>query len=200
MSLRDRAALGKSSLLNAIEPGLGLRVSHVSEENQKGRHTTTTAQLIPMEQGGYLIDTPAIRQFQLWDVIPEEVSGFFADLRPFVNRCRFPNCTHTHEDACGVKWAVADGYRRRPPLRELLPNDRGFLEWRLTWSRSGVPGDIGLLAPMDQDPFRAAVRDIQPPLRVLRNSVVRPRAIGKFRRRGAIRRNGCWISCGSTLQ
>lgn len=105
-----QSGVGKSSLLNAIEPGLGLRVSHVSEENQKGRHTTTTAQLIPLQEGGHLIDTPGIRQFQLWDVIPEEVAGFFRDLRPFVNHCRFPDCTHTHEEACGVKWAVADGY------------------------------------------------------------------------------------------
>ena len=105
-----QSGVGKSSILNAIEPGLQLRVSHVSQENQKGRHTTTTAQLIPLEQGGHLIDTPGIRQFQLWDVTPEEVSGFFRDIRPFINDCRFPNCSHTHEDQCGVKWAAADGY------------------------------------------------------------------------------------------
>ena len=105
-----QSGVGKSSILNAIEPGLQLRVSHISQENQKGRHTTTTAQLIPLEHGGHLIDTPGIRQFQLWDVIPEEISGFFRDIRPFINDCRFPNCSHTHEDQCGVKWAAADGY------------------------------------------------------------------------------------------
>ena len=122
-----QSGVGKSSILNAIEPGLQLRVSKVSSENQKGRHTTTTAQLIPLsvapkdseeedidETGslyrkGHLIDTPGIRQMQLWDVIPEEVAGYFRDIRPFINECRFPNCSHTHEDDCAIKWAVADG-------------------------------------------------------------------------------------------
>lgn len=104
-----QSGVGKSSLLNAIEPDLQLRVSQVSSENQKGRHTTTGAELISLECGGHLIDTPGIRQFQLWDVIPEEVAGYFRDIRPFINSCRFPDCTHTHEDDCGVKWAVADG-------------------------------------------------------------------------------------------
>ena len=104
-----QSGVGKSSLLNVIEPGLQLRVGTVSDENQKGRHTTTAAKLIPLENGGHLIDTPGIRQFQLWDVIPEEVAGYFRDLRPFINGCRFPDCTHTHEDDCAVKWADADG-------------------------------------------------------------------------------------------
>jgi ribosome biogenesis GTPase len=105
-----QSGVGKSSLLNAIEPDLALRVQTVSEETQKGRHTTTTAVLIPLSFGGYVVDTPGIRQFQLWDVIPEEVAGFFRELRPYVSRCRFPDCTHTHEDDCAVKDAVADGW------------------------------------------------------------------------------------------
>jgi ribosome biogenesis GTPase len=105
-----QSGVGKSSLLNAVEPGLALRVQEVSEETQKGKHTTTTAELIPLSFGGYVVDTPGIRQFQLWDVIPEEVAGFFRDLRPYVSRCRFPDCTHTHEDNCAVKDAVADGW------------------------------------------------------------------------------------------
>jgi ribosome biogenesis GTPase len=105
-----QSGVGKSSLLNAIEPDLDLRVQSVSEETQKGRHTTTTAVLIPLSFGGYVVDTPGIRQFQLWDVIPEEVAGFFRELRPYVSRCRFPDCTHTHEDSCAVKDAVADGW------------------------------------------------------------------------------------------
>ncbi|MCA9177914.1 MAG: ribosome small subunit-dependent GTPase A [Planctomycetales bacterium] len=103
-----QSGVGKSSLLNAIEPGLHLRVRTVSAENQKGRHTTTAAQLIPLQCGGYLVDTPGIRQFQLWDVIPAEVAGFFRDIRPFVSQCRFPDCTHIHEVDCAVKDAVAD--------------------------------------------------------------------------------------------
>jgi ribosome biogenesis GTPase / thiamine phosphate phosphatase len=105
-----QSGVGKSSLLNAVEQGLELRVQTVSGETQKGRHTTTTAELIPLSFGGYVVDTPGIRQFQLWDVIPEEVAGFFRELRPYVSRCRFPDCTHTHEDQCAVKDAVADGW------------------------------------------------------------------------------------------
>lgn len=105
-----QSGVGKSSLLNAVEPGLHLRVQTVSEESQKGRHTTTTAELIPLSFGGYVVDTPGIRQFQLWDVSPEEVAGFYRELRPYVSRCRFPDCTHTHEDDCAVKNAVADGW------------------------------------------------------------------------------------------
>ncbi len=105
-----QSGVGKSSLLNAVEPGLELRVQTVSGETQKGRHTTTTAELIPLSFGGYVVDTPGVRQFQLWDVIPEEVAGFFRDLRPYVSRCRYPDCTHTHEDDCAVKDAVADGW------------------------------------------------------------------------------------------
>lgn len=104
-----QSGVGKSSLLNAIEPQLDLRVREVSAENQKGKHTTTTAVLLPLAAGGFLVDTPGIRQFQLWDVIPEEVAGYFRDLRPYVNNCRFPDCTHRHEADCAVKDAVADG-------------------------------------------------------------------------------------------
>ena len=89
--------------------------------NAKGRHTTTTARLLPLSGGGYVVDTPGIRQFQLWDVIPEEVAGFFRDLRPYVDRCKFPDCTHTHEDRLRGqrrrgRWPV-----RPATLRKLLP-------------------------------------------------------------------------------
>ncbi len=127
-----QSGVGKSSILNCIEPSLGLRVRTVSEENNKGRHTTTAALLIPLSgepetptagsesqgserfastscRAGYIVDTPGIRQFQLWDVIAEEVAGYFRDIRPYVSRCRYPDCTHTHEQECAVKDAVADG-------------------------------------------------------------------------------------------
>ncbi|MCU0876276.1 MAG: ribosome small subunit-dependent GTPase A [Pirellulaceae bacterium] len=104
-----QSGVGKSSLLNAIEPGLGLRIGEVSSENQKGKHTTTVARLIPLGLGGYVVDTPGIRQFQLWDIVPEEVDSLYRDLRPYVSLCRYPNCTHTHEADCAIKNAVADG-------------------------------------------------------------------------------------------
>jgi ribosome biogenesis GTPase len=105
-----QSGVGKSSLLNAVQPGLGLAVAEVSAESQKGRHTTTTARLLPLAAGGYVVDTPGIRQFQLWDVSPEEIAGLYRDLRPYVSRCAFPDCTHTHEAGCAVKNAVADGW------------------------------------------------------------------------------------------
>jgi ribosome biogenesis GTPase len=101
-----QSGVGKSSLLNAIEPGLGLHVREVSEVTQKGRHTTTTAQLLKLQLGGWVVDTPGIRQFELWDIIPEEVEGFFPEMRPLVPLCAFPDCTHTHEERCAVKRAV----------------------------------------------------------------------------------------------
>ncbi len=104
-----QSGVGKSSLLNAIEPGLNRRVATVSEENNKGRHTTTNAEFIVLANGGHIVDTPGIRQFQLWDVIPEEVEGYFRDLRCYTHLCRYPNCTHTHESDCAVKNGVAEG-------------------------------------------------------------------------------------------
>lgn len=104
-----QSGVGKSSLLNAVDENLDLRVARVSTDTQKGRHTTTTARLLPLSFGGFVVDTPGVRQFQLWDIIPEEVAGFYRDLRPYVSHCRFPDCTHTHEADCAVKNAVADG-------------------------------------------------------------------------------------------
>jgi ribosome biogenesis GTPase len=104
-----QSGVGKSSLLNAVDHELALEVLPVSAANEKGRHTTTTAHLIPLSTGGFVVDTPGMRQFDLWDVIPQEVAGYFVDLRPYVSLCRFPNCTHRHEAHCAVKDAVADG-------------------------------------------------------------------------------------------
>ncbi|RIK71480.1 MAG: ribosome small subunit-dependent GTPase A [Planctomycetota bacterium] len=121
-----QSGVGKSSLLNAVEPGLDLRVRPVSEETEKGRHTTTTAELIPLAGGGYVFDTPGIRQFALWDVISQEVAGYFRDLRPYVSKCRYPDCSHTHEEPCAVKDAVADGYidvRRYESYLAMLEED-----------------------------------------------------------------------------
>ncbi len=107
--LTGQSGVGKSSILNRLDPSLELRVGEISQETQKGTHTTTTAELLRLSFGGYVVDTPGIRQFMLWDIIPEEVLGYFRDLRPYENYCRFPNCTHSHEADCAVKNAVADG-------------------------------------------------------------------------------------------
>ncbi|MGL4422346.1 MAG: ribosome small subunit-dependent GTPase A [Gemmataceae bacterium] len=103
-----QSGVGKSSLLNAVQPGLGLRVREVSEVNQKGKHTTTTAELIRLEGegGGWLVDTPGVRTLQLWDTLAEEVEGYFHEFRPFIARCKFPDCTHIHERGCAVRVGV----------------------------------------------------------------------------------------------
>jgi ribosome biogenesis GTPase len=123
-----QSGVGKTSLLNAVEPGLALRVGAVSEETEKGKHTTTAARLLPLtDSTGYVVDTPGIRRFELWDVIPAEVGGYFRDLRPFINRCKFPNCTHRHETDCAVKDAVADGWldaRRYESYCQLFEGDQ----------------------------------------------------------------------------
>jgi ribosome biogenesis GTPase len=124
--ISGQSGVGKSSLLNAIEPGLALRVGAVSSESQKGKHTTTTARVLSLASGGYVVDTPGLRQFQLWDVIAEEVVGYYRDLRPYVSLCKFPDCTHTREEDCAIKNAVADGWvdtRRYESFCQVLEGD-----------------------------------------------------------------------------
>lgn len=115
-----QSGVGKSTLLNAIQPGLGARTATVSEFTQKGRHTTRRAILIALEFGGWVVDTPGIRQLGLWDVIPEEVEGYFVEFRPFVALCRFPDCSHTHETGCRVKQAVSDALITRTRYHSYL--------------------------------------------------------------------------------
>ena len=121
-----QSGVGKSSLLNAIDPELNLTVAEVSRDNEKGRHTTTTARLVPHRLGGWFVDTPGVRQFQPWQLVPAEVPSAFRDLRPIANLCRFPDCTHDHESGCAVKDAVADGLldtRRWESCRHLAAGD-----------------------------------------------------------------------------
>ncbi len=105
-AVSGQSGVGKSSLLNCVDADLGLATADVSDWSRKGTHTTRRARLVPLSFGGWVCDTPGIRQFELWDVTLEEVDGYFLEFRPFLPYCRFPDCTHTHEEHCGVKAAV----------------------------------------------------------------------------------------------
>ncbi len=100
---------GKTSLLNRLQPGLGLHVREVSQATGKGRHATVVPQLFPLEGGGWVADTPGIRALALFDVDPEELDAYFPDIAPFVTHCQFSDCTHAVEPGCAVMQAVEDG-------------------------------------------------------------------------------------------
>lgn len=100
---------GKSSLLNAMQPGLGLVVNEISKVMDKGKHTTVTRQLFPLEGGGYIADTPGWKSLALWDTEPEELDAYFPELRELVRYCQFSDCTHTHEPGCAVRRALDEG-------------------------------------------------------------------------------------------
>ncbi|MCH2212990.1 MAG: ribosome small subunit-dependent GTPase A [Fuerstiella sp.] len=108
-AVSGQSGVGKSSLLNTVDHSLNLETSDISNWSQKGRHTTRRTHLLPLESGGWVADTPGIRQFTLWDLGLEEIDGFFAEFRSFIPYCRFPDCSHIHEQQCGVKDAAADG-------------------------------------------------------------------------------------------
>jgi ribosome biogenesis GTPase len=103
------SGVGKTSLLNAIEPDLGRRVSEVSHITSKGKHTTRYSELISSADGGYIADTPGIRAISPWDVEPHELDGYYVEIAAHVADCKFPDCTHTHEPGCGVLAALKTG-------------------------------------------------------------------------------------------
>jgi len=103
------SGVGKSSLLNAVQPDLGLHVRAVSEATSKGKHTTQVRELFPLDVGGYVADTPGIRTLALWDTEPEELDAYFVEMRDLVSECKFSDCTHTHEPGCAVREAVSKG-------------------------------------------------------------------------------------------
>lgn len=111
---------GKSSLLNAVQPGLNLRTSEVGGVTHKGRHTTTTAQLIPLRAGGWVADTPGLRQLDLLDASRDEIESAFPEFRLLLGRCRFQDCRHDHEPDCAVKLAVAAGELAERRYRSFL--------------------------------------------------------------------------------
>jgi ribosome biogenesis GTPase / thiamine phosphate phosphatase len=107
-ALAGPSGVGKSSLLNALQPGLGLAVNEISKVMDKGRHTTVIRQMFPFE-GGYVADTPGWKSLALWDTEPEELDAYFPELRDLVPHCQFSDCTHQHEPGCAVLAALKDG-------------------------------------------------------------------------------------------
>jgi ribosome biogenesis GTPase len=107
--LAGPSGVGKSSLLNKIQPGLGLAVRKVSKASRKGRHATVVRELYPLKGGGYVADTPGLKALALWDIEPEEVDGYFPEIRDLVADCQFSDCKHLFEPGCAVKAAAEDG-------------------------------------------------------------------------------------------
>jgi ribosome biogenesis GTPase len=103
------SGVGKTSLLNHIDPTINRKVGTISDYNEKGKHTTTFAKLVSLQQGGYLVDTPGIREFGLVNIEPWELSLFFPEMLEPRKECKFNNCTHSHEPGCGVVKAFKEG-------------------------------------------------------------------------------------------
>ncbi len=103
------SGVGKSTLINAIQPGLGLKTGAISDYHHKGKHTTTFSEIFPLDGGGLLIDIPGIKGFGLIDIAPDELARYFPDLFRRAPECQYYNCTHTHEPNCAVMAAVARG-------------------------------------------------------------------------------------------
>lgn len=108
-ALAGPSGAGKSSLLNAIQPGLGLAVNEISTAMNKGKHTTVTRQMFPLEGGGYVADTPGWKSLALWDTEAAEMDAYFPELRDLVPNCQFSDCTHSHEPGCAVSAALKAG-------------------------------------------------------------------------------------------
>jgi ribosome biogenesis GTPase len=107
--LAGPSGVGKSSLLNAVQPALGLAVRDISQATAKGRHTTVVREMFPLVEGGFVTDLPGLRSLSLWDTQPEELDGYFPELRDLVRYCQFNDCTHQNEPGCAVRAAVEQG-------------------------------------------------------------------------------------------
>ena len=106
--LSGHSGVGKSTLINQLVPGIGLRTGEISEYHNKGMHTTTFSEMIALPEGGYLIDTPGIKGFGTFDMEEAEVSHYFPEIFKMAANCRFGNCTHRHEPGCAVLKAVKE--------------------------------------------------------------------------------------------
>ena len=104
-----QSGVGKSTLLNGVEPGLGLKTKEIMERHDRGRHTTTVVHLFKLQEGGYVADTPGVKELRLWGIKPAELETYYPELEPLRGQCQFGDCSHLHEPGCAVRAAVADG-------------------------------------------------------------------------------------------
>ena len=100
---------GKSSLLNAVQPGLKLRIGEISARVRRGKNTTVSAVMLPLDAGGFLVDTPGFSEVGLWGIEPRELASCFPEMRPFIGECRYGDCRHMTEPGCGIRAAVDEG-------------------------------------------------------------------------------------------
>ncbi len=100
------SGVGKSALVNRLDPNLNVRVGEISDVHEKGKHTTTFSQMFPLSFGGYIIDSPGIKEFGLYDMEKETLAQRFPEMRNLMHECKFSNCTHLHEPHCAIKDAV----------------------------------------------------------------------------------------------
>ena len=104
------SGVGKSTLLNCVDDTLDLKTGEISDFNRKGRHTTVVREMFPLKEGGFIADLPGIKTLGLWDIQPEELDGYFPEIRPLVSRCFYSDCTHDESEVdCAVREAVAAG-------------------------------------------------------------------------------------------
>jgi ribosome biogenesis GTPase / thiamine phosphate phosphatase len=108
-ALIGHSGTGKTTLLNAIQPGLILKTAEIGAKTKRGKHTTTNVQIYELDFGGYIVDTPGIREVGLWDVWKTELELYFRELKPYANKCKFSDCSHISEPGCAIREAVAQG-------------------------------------------------------------------------------------------
>jgi ribosome biogenesis GTPase len=107
--LTGASGVGKSTILNRLQPGLVLRTGEVSEKNRRGKNTTVAAVLVPLPGGGWLVDTPGFSDVGLWGIEPRELASCFPEMRGLIDRCKFADCTHRDEPACSIRAAASIG-------------------------------------------------------------------------------------------
>jgi len=129
------SGVGKSAIINATDPDLKLKVGEISRFHNKGKHTTTFAQMLPLSQGGFIIDTPGIKEFGLIQYSKDEIRDYFPEIRAYNNQCRFNNCCHVNEPDCAVKKAVEEdkipSSRYLNYLAILEADDMKLADWQL---------------------------------------------------------------------